>query len=298
MLVAPMTLLAAIALSVVPAAAAQTTCVAVKGPEELSAAVRQGLSERGVVAPTGTCPPATLTLVHGTADSATWSLVTAAGVAAERSFSSPGAGVAWVDSIVHTQRLTGLLSARAEPHVDAPEGVRLYATFDAWRAGVPSAVVDRPLVAHRVDEHLIGDDGLEPMWVLDRSRRAARREGAVFAMEDGDTVYVHDGGPLAARGKPFGRLEVVGDRGLYQGQVCYWMPSRREGGTGHVECDVEIRWLDLKTGAVTALNRWTLAELLADQPDLLAAFRQTRPKNPAVIRRFARAALGAPSEGE
>lgn len=277
---------------------AAATCVAVEGPVEVSALARAALSERGIVAPTGSCVPATLSLVPEPEGAVLWSVVLPHGTAMERSLSSVERGAAWVDSVVRPERLAELFTTRVELSADAPDGARLYASFEAWRAGIPSAIVDRELIKKPVDKGLLADPGLEAMWALDRGRKEARGEGAVFAIEVDDAVYIHDGSPLAWRGKPFGRLAVYGDRGLFEREVCYWVPARSETEPGYVDCDVEVRMLDLQSGAVTTLDKRGVLALLADQPERLAAFRAERPKHAGVVWRYANEALQSSTSGD
>ncbi|HCH65007.1 MAG TPA: hypothetical protein DFR83_19545, partial [Deltaproteobacteria bacterium] len=154
-------------MATLPSVASAEVCVAVHGPVGLADEVRRSLADRGIGAPTGTCSPATLTVSVNEGDAVRWTLALPAGEASERLLAHTDVGSMWVDSMVRG-RLDALWGARIEPVASRTNGVRLFASFDAWMAGIPSAVLDVDLVSIAVDEHLVGPDGLERMWVLDR----------------------------------------------------------------------------------------------------------------------------------
>ena len=282
-------LVAALAGLSLPAAAA-VPCVTVQGPAPGADAARAALADRGIGTPTEGCTPAALSLTPTDDGSWSWALSFGAGQAATRTLADPRLGAAWVDSMVHDPRTAALLIPDAPG--DDPElgGARLFATFEAWKAGTPSAVIDLPLVPRAVDAHLIGEGGLELMWALDRPRKEAKGEGAVFAIEHGAEVYINAESPLAFRKRAFGRLDVIGDHGLYQDEFCYWVPAQ-PGGLARVECNVQPAVIDLQSGEVTYMTKRELTQQLRSHPDLLEEFRAARRSSPVVQMGFARALI-------
>ena len=312
----------AVLLAASPVAAAASPCVTVDGLDPEPA--RQALADRGIGGPSAGCAPSRLALsAHEVG--VTWTLTRPDGVVAARNLASTEVGAAWVDSMLHP-RLAGLLTPAdpAGPELpseagppdalrgDAPqlEGagrpeasgarrVQLYATFEEWRDRKPTAEVEAGLTPRTVDEHLVGERGLEPMWAVDRTRKEGRADGPVFALEVDGELYVNESAPPTHRGRVFGRVERVGDRGVYQKKVCYWVPRpdwNPSGVAGYLECDVDLRLVDLGSGDVTPLNRKRLKELLAAHPELLADFRAEKKKHAGTMRRYAVAALRADGE--
>lgn len=281
-----------------PALASGAPCVIVEGPA--STDVRTALADRGIPAAAEACPAATLTLSPD-GDALTWTLTLPSGVTAERTLDSIQEGAVWVDSMVHHQRLSGLLDPPSDPQqailsvveptveaVEAPADesglVRLYPSVYAWREGLPSAEVDAEMTPRTVEGHLIGEEGLEPMWALDRRPRDGRRSGPAFLIQVGDELYVNESAPPAHRSRHYGRLVREGDAGVYQRRICRWVQA---GNSGFVRCDVQLRWIDLSSGQVVELNKRALRERLAVHPDLLASFENERRKHAGTMRRYA-----------
>ena len=300
----PVLALAALAGFAPAVASAAPVCVVVEGPTEVVADIRQSLGDRGLGPPSEDCSAARLSVTHDINQEMLWSLVMPDGTESSRQLDTIPVGSSWVDSMLRSGRLSDLLSAPIAPPITDPtatvatppttDAVRLYASFEAWKSGVASDVVQVPLLSKKVSPRQVGPDGLEPMWALNRGRRDARQQGAVFAFEHAGEVYVHDDSPRAFRNRPYGRLDVHGDRGLYQFELCYWVSTDAAKGAGYVQCDVQMRILDLDSGAVTVLNRAGMKQLLADHPELLAEYRRERPKTARVVRRYALAVLEGP----
>jgi hypothetical protein len=207
-------------------------CVDVLG--ETDPSVLRALSDRGVDPPRPGCSPSTLLVAEGPDGQRSWTLTLPSGSVVSRALDTDEGGAAWVDSLVHTERHAALMARPRSPEASAWAGelptieappaaafdrareVRLFGSFEDWKARRPAAVAEVPLAPRTVDGHLVGEPGLEPMWALDRSVEAGRADGPVFALEVGGEVYFNEAGPPAHRRRVFGRVERVGDRGLYQ----------------------------------------------------------------------------------
>ncbi len=279
----------------------QAVCAEVDAGGGATSPVVQALGDRGIAAPRPGCAT---TRVRVGADGV-WAVRLPHGVEASRAFAAVEVGAAWVDSLVRPSRLADLLqppaprptTATPPPGPEAMPGVSLYASFEAWRADQAVATFDGSLAPRTVSPGLVGEGGLEPMWVLDRPKRDARPDGRVFAFVAGGEVYLHDGTPYAHKGAPFGRLTAVGDRGVFQREVCFWVqtvpPSSDRAGAGFVKCEVALRLIDLETGEITPLDGKRVRELVQVDPALAAAWEAARPKHAGVQRTFALRALQA-----
>lgn len=291
--------LAILLASLAPAAAVGATdrpCVTVAAPAAMLEPVEQALADRGISGPTDGCVAITLTLD----DAGAWTVARPDGVVARRVLAEVEVGAAWVDSLVRSARLAEVLEPPvAPPSVsEAPppaEGIALFASFEAWRANQPVATVDDALSVRSVSPKLVGEGGLEPMWAVDRAKRDARGDGRVFAFESGGEVYVHDGSPLAHRGVPFGRLAVVGAKGVFQREVCHWVQTGAAPAAGFVNCEAVLRLLDLETGEITPVTRRLVDEMVAAHPDLAAAWDAQKPKHVGTMKGFVEEALARPS---
>lgn len=258
-------------------------------------AVARALAERGIPSPREGCTAVRVEASTGDV----WTVHLPHGVVAAREISSPEVGAMWVDSLIRPSRLEDLLPPQvpppsqppATPIAAPPAGITLYASFEAWRARAPVGIVEGSLAPRAVSAPLVGEEGLEPMWAVDRKMREARDDGRVFAFEADGEIYVHDGSPRAHKGAPFGRLVSFGDRGLFQREACHWVQTAPS--TGFVTCEVALRLLDLETGEVTPLTRARLAELVAVDPALAEAWEAAAPKHAGAMRTFALKALAA-----
>jgi hypothetical protein len=168
----------------------------------------------------------------------------------------------------------------------AAEPVALYRTWADLAADRPAAVIDATLLQRSGAHGVWGLAGAIDVYKLDLARVDARPLGSVFAFAVGDAVYVNDGAPIPARGQEYARLETWGDVGFYQHRTCYLVPNGGQDGGMHEHCDLTLKLVDLHTGATQLVHADSLRALLADAPDLLAAFEVERPKDLRAVRRY------------
>jgi hypothetical protein len=254
----------------------------VDGTDERVAEVRHDLAILGIAADDGGegCQPATVRLEASGDGGLVVRLDRHDHLVSQRVVPSADAAAAWIESVVREDRYTDLLDPEAAPAT----GIRLYATAADFVAGNSSATLETlPWVPEDVADRLMGPEMFEQLYVPDIPLKQARPTGRAFAVVDGDTTYVNDGTPFPHKGIEYGRLEVIGNTGVFQRRECRWVQA---GSGGFMVCELSVRTVDMTTGEVARITKKGLRQALEATPDLLRAYNGEPRKHPGVLRKY------------
>lgn len=189
-------------------------------------------------------------------------------------------------SLLAVSALTAAPALARDP--DPTTHVLVFTTAQDLGAGTPTAELDVPLIHRNAPVGFWGAGEPVPVTALDLKRREARElVGHAFAFEADGRRFVRSDAPTPGRGNGYYEVHQVGDAAWIDGRDCYWVVTNNGGVTGgYMQCDRVVTMIDLRSGTEQIVTRRALQDLLADAPDLAAAFDAERTRYPATVRDY------------
>jgi hypothetical protein len=154
----------------------------------------------------------------------------------------------------------------------------IYRNFEEFKSNKPSSGFNYSLEEDDVKYgNFISGAGKVTFYKLKVDKKKAKTIGAIYGFCDGKSVYVAPSMPTVTPKTGFSKL-------TYLGRYCYYedIDAKRVisgPGAASTSINLEESAIDINTGKVWRLNKFTMRDILEKDAALLADFNNEKKKN-------------------
>ena len=155
----------------------------------------------------------------------------------------------------------------------------IYRTFEEFKYNTPSIEFKYKTITKERGYGFMNTGGQVTYYLIDIDRKLGKTIGKVFGFCDGKNIYINQYLQKLSPKRYFIKIDYLGKYCYYEDISCTTTPN---GGSG---CSLSKRIMDINTGEIIHLTKYTLRKLIAKNTELLKAFNE-EPKKSKKIKQY------------